>query len=109
VVGRLDPGEASRPEYGFLPPAHRQRATIAKPGTMFVMQPEIPVPLVCEFPFPAWATRPDEQAGVVGASPDHDVLLDGPRVDGAGSPAGAHQHTMSEADDPFVLLPERTV
>lgn len=63
VVGRLDPAEASRPEYGFLPVAHRQRATIAKPGTMFVMQPELPVPLVVEFPFPAWATRPDEQGG----------------------------------------------
>ena len=59
VVGRLDPAEATRPEYGFLPTAHRERATIAKPGTMFVIQPEIPVPLVVEFPFPAWATRPD--------------------------------------------------
>jgi len=45
VVGRLDPAEASRPEYGFLPPAQRQRALLAKPGTMFVSQPEIPVPL----------------------------------------------------------------
>jgi hypothetical protein len=25
-----------------------------------VNQPEIPVPLVVEFPFPAWATRPSE-------------------------------------------------
>ncbi len=57
VVGRLDPAEAARPEYGFLPVTHQKRATIAKPGTMFVMQPEIPVPLVVEFPFPAWATR----------------------------------------------------
>ncbi|MGH3656234.1 MAG: ATP-binding protein, partial [Micromonosporaceae bacterium] len=32
----------------------------AKPGTMFVAQPDIPVPLVVEFPFPAWATRPSE-------------------------------------------------
>jgi len=60
VVGRLDPAEASRPEYGFLPPAQRQRVLLAKPGTMFVMQPEIPVPLAVEFPFPAWATRPGE-------------------------------------------------
>ena len=57
VVGRLDPAEAGRPEYGFLPPSQRQRATLAKPGTMFVSQPEIPVPLAIEFPFPAWATR----------------------------------------------------
>jgi uncharacterized protein len=64
VAGRLDLAEASRPEYGFLPAVHRSRATIAKPGTMFVSQPEIPVPLVVEFPFPAWATRPDERAPV---------------------------------------------
>jgi len=82
VAGRLDPAEASRPEYGFLPAAHRQRATIAKPGTMFVMQPEIPVPLVVEFPFPAWATRPDEQGG----SPT-DALV------------------VEVGDDPFDLVP----
>jgi DNA helicase HerA-like ATPase len=63
VVGRLDPAEAGRPEYGFLPASQRQRATIAKPGTMFVSQPEIPVPLAVEFPFPAWATRLSEAAG----------------------------------------------
>jgi hypothetical protein len=28
---------------------------------MFVSQPEIPVPLVVRFPFPAWATRPSER------------------------------------------------
>jgi DNA helicase HerA-like ATPase len=61
VAGRLDSAEASRPEYGYLPPAQRQRATLAKPGTMFVAQPDIPVPLVIEFPFPAWATRPGEK------------------------------------------------
>ena len=57
VVGRLDPAEAGRPEYGFPPPSQRARAVPAKPGTMFVSQPEIPVPLAVEFPFPAWATR----------------------------------------------------
>ncbi len=60
VVGRLDPAEASRPEYGFLPASQRIRATLAKPGTMFVAQPEIPVPLAVQFPFPAWATRRSE-------------------------------------------------
>jgi uncharacterized protein len=60
IVGRLDAAEASRDEYGFLPTAHRQRATIVKPGTMIVSQPQLPVPLVVEFPFPAWATRPSE-------------------------------------------------
>src|SRR5918994_1110064 len=62
VVGRLDSAEAGRPEYGFLPPAQRQRALIAKPGTMFLSQPDIPVPVVLEFPFPAWATRQTEAA-----------------------------------------------
>ncbi len=60
VVGRLDSAEAAREEYGFLPGAHRQRATIVKPGTMLLSQPELPVPLVLEFPFPAWATRASE-------------------------------------------------
>lgn len=65
VVGRLDPAEASRPEYGFLPSSQRLRATLAKPGTMFVSQPEIPVPLAVAFPFPAWATRLSEVAGPI--------------------------------------------
>ncbi|MFP5308588.1 MAG: ATP-binding protein [Actinomycetes bacterium] len=60
IVGRLDAAEAQREEYGFLPRAQRQRATIVKPGTMILSQPQLPVPLVLEFPFPAWATRPSE-------------------------------------------------
>jgi DNA helicase HerA-like ATPase len=60
VVGRLDPAEAARQEYGFLPTVQRQRATILKPGSMFLTQPELPVPLLVQFPFPAWATRPSE-------------------------------------------------
>jgi DNA helicase HerA-like ATPase len=61
VAGRLDAAEAVRPEYGYLPAAQRQRATLAKPGTMFIAQPDIPVPLAVDFPFPAWATRPSEK------------------------------------------------
>ena len=60
VVGRLDSGESARADYSWLPTAHRQRSTIIKPGTMILSQPELPIPLVLEFPFPAWATRPDE-------------------------------------------------
>ena len=60
VVGRLDPAEAERAEYGFLTAAARGRAAILKPGTMIVLQPEIPTPLLVRFPFPAWATRRSE-------------------------------------------------
>ncbi len=65
VVGRLDAAEASRSEYGFLPQQQRQRATILKPGTMLVAQPELPVPVLTQFPFPSWATRASE----AGANP----------------------------------------
>jgi hypothetical protein len=82
VVGRLDPAEAARPEYGFLPPTQRQRALLAKPGTMFVSQPEIPVPLCVEFPFPAWATRPGE----------------------AGPPPAATLRSVTQSADPFAVV-----
>ena len=82
VVGRLDPAEASRPEYGFLPPAQRQRALLAKPGTMFVHQPDIPVPLCLEFPFPAWATRVSE----------------------AGTAPSATLRSIVQAADPFAVV-----
>ncbi|HEX6970582.1 MAG TPA: ATP-binding protein [Micromonosporaceae bacterium] len=85
VVGRLDPAEASRPEYGFLPPAQRQRALLAKPGTMFVNQPDIPVPLCVEFPFPAWATRVDE----------------------AGPPPSHTLRSITQAVDPFAVIGQR--
>jgi DNA helicase HerA-like ATPase len=62
VAGRLDTAEAARGEYGFLTDAAKARASILKPGTLFVHQPEIPVPLLVQFPFPAWATRKDEVA-----------------------------------------------
>jgi uncharacterized protein len=84
VVGRLDSAEAARPEYGFLPVSQRQRATLAKPGTMFVSQPQIPVPLAVQFPFPAWATR----RGECGEIP-------------MGSPTASHL----KVDDPFDRVP----
>jgi DNA helicase HerA-like ATPase len=62
VVGRLDPAEAERSEYGFLSAPGRRRAAILKPGSMILQQPEIPVPLQVRFPFPAWATRASEVA-----------------------------------------------
>ncbi|MEX0801221.1 MAG: ATP-binding protein [Dehalococcoidia bacterium] len=62
VVGRLDTAEAQRGEYGFLTAAARARSAILKPGHMFLHQPEIPVPLLVQFPFPSWATRSEEVA-----------------------------------------------
>ena len=81
VVGRLDAAEATRGEYGFLPQVQRQRATIIKPGTMLLSQPEIPVPLMVQFPFPAWATRAAE-AGANPAATDHpdDVFSTFPKL-----------------------------
>ena len=69
VVGRLDSAEAARDEYGFLPAVYRQRATISKPGTMILTQPELPIPLVARFPFPAWATRKSEVAEAAASDP----------------------------------------
>ena len=83
VAGRLDAAEALRPEYGYLPPAQRQRATLAKPGTMFIAQPDIPVPLAVDFPFPAWATRPSEKGEWAG----HDTGPTRPADPFAGIPA----------------------
>ncbi|GAC1590978.1 MAG: ATP-binding protein [Acidimicrobiales bacterium] len=70
VVGRLDAAESGRDEYGFLPVVQRQRATILKPGTMIVSQPELPIPVVVQFPFPAWATRPSEAVPRTTIGPD---------------------------------------
>jgi DNA helicase HerA-like ATPase len=60
VVGRLDPAEALRPEYGFLTATARQRAAILRPGSMILQQPHLPVALEVGFPFPSWATRQSE-------------------------------------------------
>lgn len=57
VVGRLDAAEAERPEYRYLPTSFRQRALILPQGAVILHQPEIPVPLLVHFPFPAWATK----------------------------------------------------
>jgi DNA helicase HerA-like ATPase len=95
VVGRLDTAEAARGEYGFLPPVQRQRATIIKPGTMLVSQPELPVPMVVQFPFPAWATRASEAGATLGNTPHDDDGADGPaRTNGHSAPA-----------DPFAGFP----
>jgi hypothetical protein len=47
-----------------------------KPGTMILSQPELPVPLVVEFPFPAWATRASEAVAPVGGEGPADPFED---------------------------------
>ena len=106
VVGRLDSAEAARGEYGFLPPVQRQRATIVKPGTMLVAQPELPIPLVVQFPFPAWATRAGEAAlggGRVAAGAAPGASSNG-AAGGPGSAAGDLDRPVP-ADDPFAGFP----
>ncbi len=87
VVGRLDAAEARRDEYGFLPAVARARATILKPGSMYLSQPRLPVPLLVEFPFPAWATRPAE----AGRSP----------IGGGGASASETGKIEAAEADPF--------
>ncbi len=96
VVGRLDAAEVTRPEYGFLPPAQQKRALIAKPGTMFVNQPDIPVPLVAEFPFPAWATRPAE----AGAPPSGSLRSMVTRTDAFAVVGKARKQTVPDDEIP---------
>lgn len=62
IAGRLENAEAENACYGWLPSQLRQRATLIQPGTMLISQPQVPVPLVVHFPFPAWATRKSEVA-----------------------------------------------
>jgi len=60
VNGRLDFAESQSPEYDYLPESFRLRSTIIKPGTMIVHEPDIPAPVLINFPLPAWATRGEE-------------------------------------------------
>lgn len=76
VVGRLDLAEAERPEYRFLPQSFRARAGILQPGTMLVSQPDVPNPVLVNYPFPAWATRRDEVAESVTVQETEDAGKD---------------------------------
>ena len=60
VAGRLDASESET--YRFLTPALRERATRFMPGTMVASQPIVPEPIPIRFPFPPFATNPDEAA-----------------------------------------------
>ena len=58
VAGRLDANEADA--YRFLSSALRERASRFMPGTMVLSQPIVPEPIPLRFPFPPYATNPDE-------------------------------------------------
>lgn len=60
VAGRLDASEADA--YRFLTSSLRERASRFMPGTMVVSQPVVPEPVPVRFPFPPFATNPDEAA-----------------------------------------------
>ena len=60
MVGRLDAGEADHPSYRYLPPVLQRRSLLLAPGSVIIQQPELPTPLVINFPFPAWATNARE-------------------------------------------------
>jgi len=60
VIGRLDAAEVAAREYDYLPQIYKQRAILLKKGQVILHQPDVPVPLVVNFPFPAWATRKEE-------------------------------------------------
>jgi DNA helicase HerA-like ATPase len=70
VTGRLDAAEVAAREYDFLPQVYKQRSLLLKKGQVILHQPDIPVPLIVGFPFPAWATRAEEVYEEV----DKDVL-----------------------------------
>ncbi len=102
VVGRLDPAEARRDEYGFLPAVARQRATILKPGSMYVAQPRLPVPLLVEFPFPSWATRPAEAGRTARTDASGSARSEAARP--GETPFFVDTPATEPADDPFAGL-----
>ncbi|MFL2634215.1 MAG: ATP-binding protein [Dehalococcoidia bacterium] len=62
VTGRLDAAESEKSEYGYLTQAAKTRTKLLQPGTMVVTQPQVPIPILLQFPFPAWATKKSDVA-----------------------------------------------
>ena len=60
VNGRMDAAEVYAKEYDYLPPVYKHRSLLLKKGQLILNQPDIPLPLIVSFPFPAWATRREE-------------------------------------------------
>jgi hypothetical protein len=72
VAGRLDASEADA--YRFLSAGLRERATRFMPGTMVASQPIVPEPIPIRFPWPPFATNPDD------AAPDEHAAEDVDRI-----------------------------
>jgi uncharacterized protein len=72
VAGRLDASEADA--YRFLSAGLRERATRFMPGTMVASQPIVPEPIPIRFPWPPFATNPDD------AALDEHAAEDGDRI-----------------------------
>jgi uncharacterized protein len=68
VAGRLDASESEA--YRFLSAGLRDRATRFMPGTMVVSQPTVPEPIPVRFPWPPFATNPDDAAADEHAAED---------------------------------------
>ncbi len=60
VAGRLDSSEVMNREYEYLTGNFRQRAIMLKKGSMILYQPDIPNPVMINFPLAPWATRKEE-------------------------------------------------
>ncbi len=60
VTGRLDSSEVMSKEYEFLTGNFRQRAIMLKKGSMILYQPDIPNPVMINFPLAPWATKREE-------------------------------------------------
>ena len=60
VTGRLDSAELMSKEYEFLTGNFKQRTMMLKKGTMVLYQPDIPTPMMVNFPIAPWATRKEE-------------------------------------------------
>ncbi len=60
VTGRLDSSEVLSKEYEFLTGNFRQRAIMLKKGSMILYQPDIPNPMMINFPLGPWATKKEE-------------------------------------------------
>jgi hypothetical protein len=71
---------------------------------MLVNQPELPIPIVVQFPFPSWATRASEAATGLAGSGGPAGASGGAGGADAGAAGNGHD-PAAVADDPFAGFP----